>query len=107
VTDFANWPSTPEAVLKFTLKYGPLEEQHSFGADDKGSPFHFELRAWRAKQREFQNEWYLYDKFRDIPSSGSWIQVSPKEALPLYMPGKTSCAVFQPWETSFFLTPLI
>jgi hypothetical protein len=81
VTDFANWPTTPEAVLKFTSKYGPLEERRSIGVDDKGRPFQFELRAWRAKQQEFQSEWHLYNKLSHIPSSGSWIQVSPQEAF--------------------------
>jgi hypothetical protein len=50
--EYANWPSDPQGVLRFTMRYGPLEQC----ARPQGS-FCFALRRWQWWQKSFQENW--------------------------------------------------
>ena len=50
--EIANCPDSPEAILRFTLKYAPLETPTK-----SGEKFQFELCEWRAFRKTFRNNW--------------------------------------------------
>src|SRR4029077_18048552 len=52
--EFANWPDTPQDILRFTRRYGPLEER-----SEVGGSFRFRLATWRANQEGFRFLWSL------------------------------------------------
>jgi hypothetical protein len=55
VVNFANWRSTPEDVLRFTKKHGPITLPfHEWEEDDE---FGFQLQDWVDAQKEFRNLW--------------------------------------------------
>lgn len=50
--DFANWPTDPESILRFTLKFGPLTPAFA-----GGKMFSFKLEDWRRLQADFKTRW--------------------------------------------------
>jgi hypothetical protein len=53
VQTFANWASDPEAIVKFTKKYGSL----IIPAEGRGRTFSFLVNRWQAHQRRLRAEW--------------------------------------------------
>jgi hypothetical protein len=51
--DFANWPSEPNEILRFTKKHGPLMLRHL----GQGQTFSFDVADWRECQRLIQEDW--------------------------------------------------
>ncbi len=56
---FANWSDTPEKIVAFTKKYGPLHERPMFTDNDKGKAFTFTIQGWRSSQLEIRQLWSL------------------------------------------------
>ena len=92
VEDFVNWPSTPEAILKFTRNFGPLTgrrdlvgtvSRHSknIGLVGRGSDFVFSLKDWRKVQDRMQREWILH--------SDSVVPYFPGLSVHLILQGQT------------------
>lgn len=54
---FANWKDTPERIVEFTKKYGPLRGRPCWDAADHALSFSFTLNEWRANQDAFRNQW--------------------------------------------------
>ena len=50
--DFANWEGTPQEILEFTERYGPLTRRA-----EEGKTFSFSLEEWRACQHALRHEW--------------------------------------------------
>jgi len=65
--EFANWPSDPAGVLRFTRRFGPLAEK-----PDAGSAFRFRCDAWRDDQEGFRLLWGLVQIEPPLPSTSSW-----------------------------------
>jgi len=72
LTDFLNWPQDPNAILKFTKKFGPIVVQRRMPSAKEGYLIHkglptwqlwpgaswtFSLRDWRELQLGLRNEW--------------------------------------------------
>jgi len=87
IEEFANCKEGPEAILRFTRKFGPLETAHRTNADGKGAFFQFSVPAWRKEQHRIQMEWEAYFEFRHIPISVTAIATSPKEYFVLTQSG--------------------
>ncbi len=64
VEEFANWPSGPEDIVRFTKRYGPLEEKPVAGIS-----FRFQVDAWLANQEGFRLLWAIV---QDGASAGGW-----------------------------------
>jgi hypothetical protein len=52
---FANWPDTPEEILRFTLQYGPVALDR-----EPGAPFCFTVGGWMVHQRIVRNTWQMF-----------------------------------------------
>jgi hypothetical protein len=52
VEDFANWPSDPKSILRFTRRYGPLAPIFA-----GRKMFSFKLADWLRLQAEFRARW--------------------------------------------------
>ena len=50
--DFANWADDPRSILRFTKRYGPLDLPFKGGQE-----FHFTIKQWRRRQKEFRDRW--------------------------------------------------
>src|ERR1700751_5102405 len=50
--EFANWPDSAREILRFTRKYGPLEDLALAQAH-----FSFDVQAFRGIQAELRNTW--------------------------------------------------
>jgi len=75
MTDFLNWPGDPDAILKFTKKYGPVVvpfrktgRQFGYAIPKRqrltvterlwpGQAWSFSLESWRSRQVGLQQEW--------------------------------------------------
>ena len=57
VEDFANWGDTPQEVVRFTRKYGPLEHEPS-----PASSFSFMASKWTVIQRQFRDYWDAFGR---------------------------------------------
>lgn len=80
---FVNLDGSPDSILRFTRKYGPLIRANS---DEKGG-FRFPLDTWRKNQGEFRLFW------RAFSSKGK-----PKDFSPSYTPlGGNSFEVRRGW----------
>ena len=57
--EYANWPPEPNAVLRFTQKYGLLdwEGQCSGRSDVAGLQFRFHMEEWREHRAKFLSAW--------------------------------------------------
>jgi hypothetical protein len=53
--EFANWPDDSQGILRFTRRFGPLEESAQPGSD-----FNFLLRSWRFFQASFRKNWEAF-----------------------------------------------
>jgi hypothetical protein len=77
--EFANWPSAPESIIKFTRKYGPLDDRRTLKSDLTGAIFQFSLENWRGRQVQFREEWDSYvEKGR---ADREFTQVAPGEGF--------------------------
>jgi hypothetical protein len=79
IVQFANWPDTPESVVKFTRKYGPLDARRSLKSDLTGSTFEFPASRWRGLQKQFCKEWRAYVQLGHGKHEA--IEVAPGEHL--------------------------
>ena len=52
IEDFLNWPSDPESVLRFTRKYGPLQDLPIASAE-----FEVHWLPWQLDQRRLRSLW--------------------------------------------------
>jgi len=50
--EFANWSEQADQILRFTQKYGPLQEEPQPGAE-----FHFPMASWQRTQWMFRRVW--------------------------------------------------
>jgi len=67
IEDFLNWPGNPEAILKFTHKFGPLRASPTPGAE-----FREHLSNFAYAQDHMRNLWIRLSKFPDWqPEGGS------------------------------------
>lgn len=53
--EFANWPNDSEGILRFTGRFGPLEESAQPSAE-----FRFALSRWRFSQANFRQGWEAF-----------------------------------------------
>ena len=70
--EFANWPDGPRDILRFTRRYGPLEQR----ALPDGL-FRFRLEEWRQNREGFRWLWSLVQSGQSLgalarPSSEGW-----------------------------------
>ena len=56
---FANWKDTPEGIVAFTRKYGPLHMRPTFDKTGKALQFSFAVDEWRKDQERLRNSWNL------------------------------------------------
>lgn len=54
---FVNWADTPERIVAFTKKYGPLIQRPRFTDDGRGCAFSFTLDEWRENQECLRRRW--------------------------------------------------
>ena len=67
IEDFLNWPNDTKAILRFTLRYGPLQAEPLESAE-----FQFFQDGWEMDQRHFQSVWEQASSFPDWqPTGGS------------------------------------
>jgi hypothetical protein len=52
IEDFLNWPSDPKSILRFTRKYGPLQDEPIGSAE-----FEVFWLPWRMDQRRLRSLW--------------------------------------------------
>ena len=52
IEDFLNWPSDPQSVLRFTRKYGPLQNEPIAGRE-----FEVFWLPWQLDQRRLRSLW--------------------------------------------------
>lgn len=50
--EYANWPNDSQGMLRFTMRYGPMEESARPSRD-----FRFPLRRWQWWQSSFRENW--------------------------------------------------
>ncbi len=50
---FANWPNTPDGILRFTKTYGPV----TVPVAGRGRRFSFKLESWQRAQEDFRTLW--------------------------------------------------
>src|ERR1700674_3808689 len=62
--DFANWPDSEKAILRFTKRYGPLDARPL-----PGKQFQFSIGQWRDEQEGIKLLWQIVCSGGD---SGSW-----------------------------------
>src|SRR6266404_4472445 len=81
--NFANWPCTPEDVLRFTKNYGPLTST-AVGNET----FSFSVNDWRSSQKEFQQGWkQLMQKSRSVVSKLLGPPLSPEDVEEFFFSG--------------------
>ncbi|MBI3475213.1 MAG: hypothetical protein HY010_05750 [Acidobacteria bacterium] len=106
---FANWQDTPEGIVAFTKKYGPLLLRPCF-REERGHTFSFTVDDWRSCQASIRRLWNLkapnLDIFPDelavtlkrsiaegtFVDSGTAVTVQSDEVLQFY-PGKATLRV--------------
>lgn len=107
---FVNWPETPEKIVAFTRKYGPLLQRPCFTREGKGHAFSFRVDEWRASQVRLKKVWGLKSPFPDfLPDGlaasfrrslagrpfvdrGTVVSIQPDERLQ-FLPGKATLRV--------------
>jgi len=52
IEDFANWPGSAAAIVRFTRRYGPLNRMA-----EHGGSFRFTTGEWQDLQRQFRETW--------------------------------------------------
>jgi hypothetical protein len=65
IEDFLNWPSDSESILRFTRRYGPLQQEPV-----RGAAFRFPPISWEVDQRFFRKHWRSAAKYPDWQPDG-------------------------------------
>jgi len=75
-SEFANWGSTPEDVVRFTKRFGPLWECNSLDAPNKYD-FSFGASEWVKDQKRFR-EWWKHQLGAKPPLTPAQLEMKAK-----------------------------
>lgn len=65
--EFANWPTDAKSILRFTKRFGPLDEK----AHPKAA-FRFGCEGWKSGQEGLRLLWAILQCGSSQPATGSW-----------------------------------
>ncbi len=82
---FANWPSDPSNILKFTQRWGPLRGNPC----NSSGEFSFDIQGWITWQDLFRNIWrahcQLSNKLKHLPLGAMTFDIGPPEPVEVEM----------------------